>query len=234
MPSGHSCHTVQVSGDLTGVNPIILTMDGETPGQGEEDGAGAQWLFKDQKLYCAYNDGMLGFESSLFSRSKPLRFGGIKREFLGPFIPAWQPEKRSNTNRCRQPLICHWWYQNHIDSYIHVNVCCFLIFGMYQGPVVSLKLSWMTSIWSISQWALCGWAPPLPPSTTTGSTAWPLPRRSDPPTPSKPESRGIHISRHWMGTTTSCSIKAGCSARAGRGRACRIRCSISWVRHEGE
>ena len=62
---------VQVTGNLDGVNPIILTMDGETPGLvTPEDGAGAQWLFKDEKLYCAYNDGTLGFESLFFSRVK--------------------------------------------------------------------------------------------------------------------------------------------------------------------
>ena len=69
-------------------------------------------------------------------------------------------------------------------------------------------------------------SPSDPTINTMGSTARQVPRRSDPPTPSKPESRGIHISRHWMGTTTSCLIKVGCSARADRGRAGRIRCSI--------
>jgi len=49
----------QVSGDLTDVEPIVLTMVGADPGQGGDANSGAQWAFNGT-LYCAYNDGTSG------------------------------------------------------------------------------------------------------------------------------------------------------------------------------
>ena len=49
----------QVSGNLTNVQPIVMTMVGADPGQGGDANSGAQWAFNGT-LYCAYNDGMSG------------------------------------------------------------------------------------------------------------------------------------------------------------------------------
>eukprot|EP00438_Fugacium_kawagutii_P015729 Skav225575 [mRNA] locus=scaffold437:54366:55287:- [translate_table: standard] len=51
----------EVSGDLTNVDPIVLTMRDidPPPGQGTLKDSGAQWLFNGT-IYCAYNDGTLG------------------------------------------------------------------------------------------------------------------------------------------------------------------------------
>eukprot|EP00438_Fugacium_kawagutii_P005762 Skav233570 [mRNA] locus=scaffold1972:24134:27388:+ [translate_table: standard] len=50
-----------VTGDLTNVDPIVLTMRDidPPPGQNNPRASGAQWLFNGT-IYCAYNDGTLG------------------------------------------------------------------------------------------------------------------------------------------------------------------------------
>eukprot|EP00438_Fugacium_kawagutii_P005085 Skav221515 [mRNA] locus=scaffold1248:45567:46482:- [translate_table: standard] len=52
---------VYVTGDLTNVDPIVLTMRDidPPPGQNNPRASGAQWVFNGT-IYCAYNDGTLG------------------------------------------------------------------------------------------------------------------------------------------------------------------------------
>eukprot|EP00438_Fugacium_kawagutii_P036501 Skav201086 [mRNA] locus=scaffold2138:150458:157689:- [translate_table: standard] len=54
-------HLWQVTGDLTNVDPIVLTMRDidPPPAQSNPRASGAQWLFNGT-VYCAYNDGTLG------------------------------------------------------------------------------------------------------------------------------------------------------------------------------
>eukprot|EP00438_Fugacium_kawagutii_P028464 Skav218391 [mRNA] locus=scaffold790:18987:20545:+ [translate_table: standard] len=55
-----SAVAAEVTGDLTNVDPIVLTMRDidPPPGQSNPRASGAQWLFNGT-IYCAYNDGTL-------------------------------------------------------------------------------------------------------------------------------------------------------------------------------